>query len=72
MCTTNAMSSTKHTVTNRAKRIHPPVRSKSMSHDTRKKLRSRCRRIAVALTGIVFIYRFATAVLPTIADAKIL
>ena len=72
MCTTKAMVKSKHTVTKRTKGSHPPVRSKSMSHDTRKKLRRRCRRIADALRGIVFIYRFATVVLPTFADAKIL
>lgn len=72
ICTANAMSSSKHKVTNSPKRIHPPVRSKSMSHDTIKKLRSRCRKIAVARKGVVFIYLIAPVVLPTFADAKIL
>jgi hypothetical protein len=72
ICSTNSMSSNNTAVKNRAKRIQPPVRSKSMNHETRKKLRSRCRRIAAALRGVLFIYLAATAVLPTFADAKIL
>jgi hypothetical protein len=57
MCITNSISSSIHAARNRAKRIHPPVRSKSMNHETRKKLRSRCRRIAEARRGVLFIYR---------------
>jgi hypothetical protein len=72
MCSTNNMSSNTAEVINRANLIQPPVRSKSMSHDTRKKFRSRCRRIAVALRGVLFIYLAAPVVLPTFADAKIL
>jgi hypothetical protein len=54
---TKRQSNTRHTSRNKTNRSQPPVRSKSIIHERRKKLVITWRRIAEALVRVVFIYR---------------
>jgi hypothetical protein len=54
---TKRQSDTRHTSRNKTNCSQPPVRSKSMIHERRKKLVITWRRIAVALVRVVFIYQ---------------